>query len=183
MHELHTAENEHLGKRRTELKWHIGHPAINIMSSEEVEAIEEELAIVRASIESLQETERALSCRLQTLLDGGAHEDPAVNYVLDDELELPQDQSRRLKKQVASLIDFTSAFQPSSSDQENRPWSWTQALHDTMKKIWAIERFRLNQEAVCNAVLSNRDVLVIMPTGGGELLFLTALNKKTCIFY
>ncbi|EFP89198.2 uncharacterized protein PGTG_15039 [Puccinia graminis f. sp. tritici CRL 75-36-700-3] len=137
------------------------------MSSEEVEAIQEELAIVRASIESLQETEKALASRLQTLLDGGTGHEDAGNYVLSDDLEVPQEKSRRLNKQ---LIDFTSAFQPSSSDQEKLPWSWTQALHETMKKIWGIESFRLNQEAVCNAVLSNRDVLVIMPTGGGKSL-------------
>ncbi|OAV93966.1 hypothetical protein PTTG_09131 [Puccinia triticina 1-1 BBBD Race 1] len=134
------------------------------MSSEKIDAIREELAIVRASIESLQETEKALTSRLQSLLDGSADE----ISILNDEFEPTQ--PARVDRVPQRFIDFTSEFKPPSSGEEKIPWTWTEALHETMKKIWGIDRFRLNQEAVCNAVLSNRDVLVIMPTGGGKSL-------------
>lgn len=39
-----------------------------------------------------------------------------------------------------------------------------------MKQVWGIDDFRLCQLAVINATLSQRDVVVIMPTGGGKSL-------------
>ncbi|POW03456.1 hypothetical protein PSTT_11071 [Puccinia striiformis] len=138
------------------------------MSSEEVAALREELAIIRASIESLQESEDALTRKLQLLLDGPAEDE--INFLIDDfqSGEVGRSDNRSSEK----LIDFTSEYKPSppSLNDKKVPWDWTETLHESMKKIWGIERFRLNQEAVCNAVLSNRDVLVIMPTGGGKSL-------------
>ncbi|KAH7912757.1 P-loop containing nucleoside triphosphate hydrolase protein [Hygrophoropsis aurantiaca] len=39
-----------------------------------------------------------------------------------------------------------------------------------MKKIFGIQNFRLCQEGVCNANMDGRDVVCIMPTGGGKSL-------------
>ena len=39
---------------------------------------------------------------------------------------------------------------------------------DVLKKQFGYGAFRLEQEAVINAVLEKRDVLAVMPTGGGK---------------
>jgi len=121
-------------------------------------AIREELAIIRASILSLQESEKHLIDQLHALLD-----------VPQETLPNAGDESAHRALNQNNNIDYGSPFQPSPCRQEI-PWKWSNDLHTTMKKIWGIDRFRLSQEAVCNAVLSNRDVLVIMPTGGGKSL-------------
>jgi ATP-dependent DNA helicase RecQ len=44
----------------------------------------------------------------------------------------------------------------------------SQILHDTLKENFGFEKFRINQEQVINTILSGRDTLAIMPTGGGK---------------
>ena len=44
----------------------------------------------------------------------------------------------------------------------------TQILHDTLKENFGFEKFRPNQEDIINCVLSGKDTLAIMPTGGGK---------------
>ncbi|MGO4821663.1 MULTISPECIES: DNA helicase RecQ [unclassified Flavobacterium] len=44
----------------------------------------------------------------------------------------------------------------------------SQQLHDTLKDNFGFEKFRTNQEAIINTVLSKQDTLAIMPTGGGK---------------
>ncbi|WP_188050917.1 DNA helicase RecQ [Flavobacterium sp. GP15] len=43
-----------------------------------------------------------------------------------------------------------------------------QILHDTLKENFGFEKFRPNQEDIINCVLSGKDTLAIMPTGGGK---------------
>ncbi|KAJ2422487.1 hypothetical protein GGF41_003486, partial [Coemansia sp. RSA 2531] len=52
--------------------------------------------------------------------------------------------------------------------QSDFPWS--DSIHTLLKRVFKIESFRDNQEAVINATLDDRDVVVIMPTGGGKSL-------------
>ena len=73
-----------------------------------------------------------------------------------------------------------------------REFPWTPKIRDLAKRHWGIDEFRPNQVSPCcqsrfymslesyinhvlyhkleimNAILSKRDVFVIMPTGGGE---------------
>ncbi|NRT14843.1 ATP-dependent DNA helicase RecQ [Flavobacterium sp. 28A] len=44
----------------------------------------------------------------------------------------------------------------------------SQLLHQTLKENFGFEKFRVNQEAIINTVLSKQDSLAIMPTGGGK---------------
>ena len=44
----------------------------------------------------------------------------------------------------------------------------TQILHDTLKENFGFEKFRPHQEDIINCVLSGKDTLAIMPTGGGK---------------
>jgi ATP-dependent DNA helicase RecQ len=44
----------------------------------------------------------------------------------------------------------------------------TEILHAKLKENFGFEKFRPNQEAIINCVLSGQDTLAIMPTGGGK---------------
>lgn len=111
---------------------------------------------------------------------------------LQEELEAVQAQIRdlrRLEKTLNADIESERARSASSSrpatqvhgvarpSQHNGPvdytkvgWDWSQRMKQTMKRVWGIESFRLCQEAVCNAVMDGRDVVCVMPTGGGKSL-------------
>ena len=43
-------------------------------------------------------------------------------------------------------------------------------MYDTLRKVFGFREFRPNQERVVHALLEKRDVLAIMPTGGGKSL-------------
>ena len=43
-----------------------------------------------------------------------------------------------------------------------------QQLQDTLKENFGFEKFRPNQENIIKTVLENKDVVAIMPTGGGK---------------
>lgn len=49
-------------------------------------------------------------------------------------------------------------------------FEWSGQLKQTMRDIWGIKDFRLCQEGVCNANMDGRDILCVMPTGGGKSL-------------
>ena len=44
----------------------------------------------------------------------------------------------------------------------------TSILHTTLKENFGFEKFRPNQEDIINCILSGKDTLAIMPTGGGK---------------
>lgn len=50
---------------------------------------------------------------------------------------------------------------------DNFPIDLDQALH-ILKKYWQYSKFRPLQDEIINAVLDNKDVLALMPTGGGK---------------
>jgi ATP-dependent DNA helicase RecQ len=43
-------------------------------------------------------------------------------------------------------------------------------LFDTLRKVFGFREFRPNQEQIVRAILENRDVFAVMPTGGGKSL-------------
>ncbi|KAJ3879887.1 ATP-dependent DNA helicase [Lentinula edodes] len=63
------------------------------------------------------------------------------------------------KKDRAGFIDY-----------ENDQFLWDASLKDNMKKAFGINDFRLCQRGVCNANMDGRDIVVVMPTGGGKSL-------------
>ncbi|KAJ2440959.1 hypothetical protein GGF42_007457, partial [Coemansia sp. RSA 2424] len=52
------------------------------------------------------------------------------------------------------------------SGYEQSDFPWSDAIHALLHSVFKLPSFRDNQEAVINATLDNRDVVVIMPTGG-----------------
>lgn len=56
------------------------------------------------------------------------------------------------------------------TDYFSKRFSWTPHLLSRAQKVWKIREFRSVQEAVCNAALDARDVVCVMPTGGGKSL-------------
>ncbi|KAI9462915.1 ATP-dependent DNA helicase [Lactarius psammicola] len=49
-------------------------------------------------------------------------------------------------------------------------FEWSGALKKQMESVFGIKDFRLSQEGVCNANMDKRDIICIMPTGGGKSL-------------
>ncbi|KAL7283937.1 hypothetical protein ACG7TL_001209 [Trametes sanguinea] len=49
-------------------------------------------------------------------------------------------------------------------------FDWSGALRAKMKAVFGFDRFRLVQEGICNASMDGRDIVGIMPTGGGKSL-------------
>ena len=52
----------------------------------------------------------------------------------------------------------------------NLSFSWDEKIDEINKQVFKNKSFRSNQREVINAVISNRDTFVIMPTGGGKSL-------------
>ncbi|KAG8698532.1 hypothetical protein FRC11_014363, partial [Ceratobasidium sp. 423] len=49
-------------------------------------------------------------------------------------------------------------------------FEWTDEVKKRMRSVFGIKDFRLCQEGVVNAVMDGRDVVCVMPTGGGKSL-------------
>ncbi|CDO71133.1 hypothetical protein BN946_scf184845.g3 [Trametes cinnabarina] len=49
-------------------------------------------------------------------------------------------------------------------------FDWSDALRAKMKAVFGFNNFRLCQEGICNASMDGRDIVGIMPTGGGKSL-------------
>ncbi|CED83625.1 atp-dependent dna helicase [Phaffia rhodozyma] len=79
---------------------------------------------------------------------------------------LTEDPSRREGMGVHSALNPTSV----GKDYSHGTFKWTGALKQSMKDVFSIHQFRLCQEGVCNANMDGRDLICIMPTGGGKSL-------------
>ncbi|KAJ7293437.1 P-loop containing nucleoside triphosphate hydrolase protein [Mycena rebaudengoi] len=67
-------------------------------------------------------------------------------------------------------------------DYSEDDFEWSGGLKMQMKKVFGINNFRLCQQGVCNANMDGRDVVCVMPTGGGKSLTyqLPALMTPGC---
>ncbi|GLB39373.1 putative ATP-dependent DNA helicase [Lyophyllum shimeji] len=67
-------------------------------------------------------------------------------------------------------------------DYTHEQFEWTHGLKAKMKAVFGINNFRLCQEGVCNANMDGRDIVCVMPTGGGKSLTyqLPALLQPGC---
>ncbi|KAJ7900182.1 ATP-dependent DNA helicase [Mycena olivaceomarginata] len=67
-------------------------------------------------------------------------------------------------------------------DYGSDDFEWSGELRSQMKKVFNIDNFRLCQQGVCNANMDRRDIVCVMPTGGGKSLTyqLPALLSPGC---
>lgn len=69
-------------------------------------------------------------------------------------------------------------YSPMPTEMSDNP------LHSTLRELFGFNSFRPNQEEIVRAILSGRDVLAIMPTGGGKSLcfqFPSVMLDGVCI--
>ncbi|KAI5438302.1 ATP-dependent DNA helicase Q-like 2 [Lathyrus oleraceus] len=111
----------------------------------------EELHNVEAEIEDVQEQIRALIERQERLYERKSE----LNSILE-----------------ACKESENEANNASSSTVENwdGPFEWDSEAADLRLNIFGISSYRANQKEIINAILSGRDVLVIMAAGGGKSL-------------
>lgn len=64
----------------------------------------------------------------------------------------------------------SAAGQPQTKDYTRSDFAWSDQIKRTARDIWDIQSFRLSQEAAINASMDGRDVVCVMPTGGGKSL-------------
>lgn len=100
---------------------------------------------------------------------------------IDAELDLVKQQLRDLqarrraleKERAEVLADQQDERAPAPEeliDYHTARFPWLSELLRRAQTTFGISAFRLCQEGVCNAVLDQRDVMVVMPTGGGKSL-------------
>ncbi|KAF8588200.1 ATP-dependent DNA helicase [Ramaria rubella] len=111
-----------------------------------ISVIEKEISSIDAQIESLRQLREDLSSERKELLKQ-----------LQSTSHTNLDINGKGKKTITG-INYTEVF------------DWTDAMKARMKVVFGIDNFRLCQEAVCNANMDNRDIVCVMPTGGGKSL-------------
>ncbi|KAF8520930.1 ATP-dependent DNA helicase [Hysterangium stoloniferum] len=117
----------------------------------DISAIEGELVSIDAEIQSLHQLRETLASERSSLLK-------KLNKATEPQSEDMGGGSAARGKKATSTIDYTGNF------------DWTSAMKARMKKIFGIDDFRFCQEAVCNANMDSRDIVCVMPTGGGKSL-------------
>ncbi|OBZ77261.1 ATP-dependent DNA helicase Q1 [Grifola frondosa] len=82
--------------------------------------------------------------------------------------------NNQCKPKATTAISSVSQGKGKAKQQDNINYSaefdWSAGLKAKMTKVFGIESFRLCQEGVCNANMDNRDIICVMPTGGGKSL-------------
>ncbi|KAJ7225663.1 ATP-dependent DNA helicase [Mycena pura] len=68
------------------------------------------------------------------------------------------------------------------TDYSANDFPWSGELKVQLKKVFKIDNFRLCQQGACNANMDGRDIVCVMPTGGGKSLTyqLPALMNPGC---
>lgn len=79
---------------------------------------------------------------------------------------------RNVKGKVSDTVSHLNAVGSSagSIDYLSSEFPWSSSVKAVMKKTFNIDHFRLCQEGVVNAALDDRDIVCVMPTGGGKSL-------------
>ncbi|ORZ17673.1 P-loop containing nucleoside triphosphate hydrolase protein [Absidia repens] len=84
-----------------------------------------------------------------------------------------KERRKELTEERQRLLDRQSKVQASKHlpDYENKIFPWTKRLYQLAQKHWNIRTFRSLQLPILNAALDRqRDVFVVLPTGGGKSL-------------
>lgn len=110
----------------------------------ELEEVENELAVVQSELDVLLQKQEELLERKSLL-----------------KTQLESLEGSRIRLQNAKLL---------SQDWENGDFPWSSQIFSILKSTFKIEKFRYLQASCINATLSNKDTILIMPTGAGKSL-------------
>ncbi|CAI8588334.1 unnamed protein product [Vicia faba] len=111
----------------------------------------EELHNVEAEIEDVQEQIRALIEKQERLYERKSE--------LNSILEACKESENEVNNASSSTVENWDG-----------PFEWDSEAADLRLNIFGISSYRANQKEIINAILSGRDVLVIMAAGGGKSL-------------
>ncbi|CAE7231975.1 unnamed protein product [Rhizoctonia solani] len=114
----------------------------------QLSSLDVELVSIDAEIEALQEARRNI------LRD---------REKLQKELANTRAPTRNVKNTMAKAAGATNYA-------DRGGFEWTDEVKKRMRSVFGIKEFRLCQEGVVNAVMDGRDVVCVMPTGGGKSL-------------
>lgn len=89
-----------------------------------------------------------------------------------------QSERKQLESQLSSLHRTSTTSGQSKSapsrtstiDYQSSSFPWSSSLIPLLRKTFDIPSFRLCQEGVVNAAIDGRDIVCVMPTGGGKSL-------------
>ncbi|XP_031119256.1 mediator of RNA polymerase II transcription subunit 34 isoform X6 [Ipomoea triloba] len=100
---------------------------------------------------------------------------------VQDQIKLLLDQQEKLQNRQSELKAWLESHESSRSSSCNdnttvsrenwsRPFPWDSQADDIRFNVFGISKYRANQREIINAIMSGRDVLVIMAAGGGKSL-------------
>ncbi|GAB4857919.1 Werner syndrome ATP-dependent helicase [Ancistrocladus abbreviatus] len=95
-----------------------------------------------------------------------------IKILLDQQEKLYERQSelRALIKESEASAHHQNDGASAATENWSGPFEWDSQADDVRFNVFGISSYRANQREIINAVMSNRDVLVIMAAGGGKSL-------------
>ncbi|KAF8213207.1 P-loop containing nucleoside triphosphate hydrolase protein [Mycena galopus ATCC 62051] len=118
--------------------------------------------------------------RKQNLDQEIAKLDAELNNIDQDISKLRELRKLRSEERQKLLEEYERASAPLNAkgkgkatggiDYGSGDFEWSGELRSQMKKVFKIDNFRLCQQGVCNANMDRRDIVCVMPTGGGKSL-------------
>lgn len=119
--------------------------------------VEEQLRLVDVELSQVQDQISCLLERQEKLLEQQAELRGLLNSLCDVSGE---------DIKVDGLKDTVE----DSKDYWTGPFSWDKEVDDILLNVFGISSYRTNQREIINAILSGKDVVVIMAAGGGKSL-------------
>ena len=110
--------------------------------------------------------------KLSSQLDEVEAELTCVEQQLEEILQRQQlllERKQMLRAQLESHQNSVDLLVP-ANDWETGEFPWSEKVQETLSSVFKISSFRPLQASCVNATLSLRDVILIMPTGGGKSL-------------
>jgi ATP-dependent DNA helicase Q1 len=71
---------------------------------------------------------------------------------------------------AGKMLSNRNPDRSSSIDYQTATYPWSTALTSTLQKTFKLSSFRFCQMGVINAAMDDRDIVCVMPTGGGKSL-------------